>query len=111
MLIKTTLIAAIAAIGLTGAAMAGGSKAPTILDDTALDSVIAGALLSVQNPSGAKSNAPEASTPALIEIGLDIQKLIDATDASQGPPVENDGEELIIRSPSDVSNSTRVTFE
>ncbi|MEQ6918718.1 hypothetical protein [Halomonas aquatica] len=51
MLIKTTLIAAAVAIGLTGAAMAmaDGAKAPTILDDQALDVVIAG----TSNPVGA----------------------------------------------------------
>ena len=42
MLIKTTLIAATAAIGLTGAAMADGAKVPTLLDDQALDNITAG---------------------------------------------------------------------
>ena len=49
MLIRTTLIAATAAIGLTGPVIADGSKAPTILDDQALDGVIAGYTLNVKN--------------------------------------------------------------
>ena len=42
MLIRTTLIAATAAIGLTGAAMADGAKGPTILSDLELATVVAG---------------------------------------------------------------------
>ena len=68
MLIKTTLIAAIAAIGLTGAAMAGGSKAPTILDDQALDNITA----------GAKVEPYRANSPDEKEIGADLQKLGEA---------------------------------
>ena len=45
-MLRTTLIAATAAIGLTGAAIADGAKAPAILDDEALDGVVAGATVS-----------------------------------------------------------------
>ena len=48
MLFRTTLIAATAAIGLTGAVMADGSKAPTILDDQALDNIMAGTKLTAK---------------------------------------------------------------
>jgi hypothetical protein len=51
MLIRTSLIAAAAAIGLSSAAMADGSKVPTILDDQALDSVVAGAKLTILEDS------------------------------------------------------------
>lgn len=70
MLTRTTLIAVTAAIGLTGAAMADGSKSPTIMDDTILDSVIAG---------GADVNTYGTPTDTFVarvdDAGFDIQKL------------------------------------
>lgn len=69
MLTRTTLIAATAAIGLTGAAMADGSKSPTIMDDTILDSVIAGVDV---NTYGTPT---EVFVARVDDAGFDIQKL------------------------------------
>ena len=75
MLIKTTLIAAIAAIGLTGAAMAGGSKAPTILDDQALDNITAGARLQLE--------LGQSPTQSPVDVGADLQTLNEALEVAE----------------------------
>ena len=60
-MLRTTLIAATAAIGLTGAAIADGAKAPAILDDEALDGVVAGATVSPLQ--GSNSDIDQAVGP------------------------------------------------
>ena len=79
MLTRTTLIAAVAALAMTGPVMADGMSGPRILTDDALDGVVAGA---IETSASYAQTPPQAGDPAvvpLIETGQFTTFLFDGT--------------------------------
>ena len=87
MLIKTTLISAVAAIGLTGAAAADGVKGPSLLTDETMDTIIAGSTISSWGHLYyAKKDPTEVGVEDLyqkLKKGLDSTSPVESADMSR----------------------------